>query len=145
MQGRLVPAQYFRDPADYDRYLENSNFLADVNNERADKNKAYAKNLAGLVRFVMYMFGEDTTMIPKETAWFEEVNGTVNTPLRGRKMYSEDWLGLKELDRNGGLKFIQIPGDHMQIGVDTLNKSMTEYFGPINKKFSNEESYSWEL
>jgi palmitoyl-protein thioesterase len=145
VQSRLVPAQYFRDPADYDRYLDNSNFLADVNNERADKNASYGKNLAGLVRFVMYMFGEDTTLIPKESSWFEEVNGTVTTPLRGGKLYNEDWLGLKELDRKGGLKFVQIPGEHMRISVDTLNKTMEENFGPMSKKFSVEEPYSGEL
>ncbi len=111
VQARLVPAQYFRDPAadNYDRYLEASNFLADINNERPIKNQRYKKNLASLTNLVLYMFENDTTVIPKETAWFEEVNGTEVTPLRARKLYADDWIGLRELDRNGGLKFLTTP------------------------------------
>ncbi|KAK8091182.1 Palmitoyl-protein thioesterase 1 [Apiospora phragmitis] len=136
VQGRLVPAQYFRNPADgLDRYLEASNFLADINNERLLKNKTYAENLAGLENFVMYMFDDDTTVMPKETAWFEE-----STPLRARKLYSEDWIGLRELDRKGGLKFETTPGDHMQLSDKVLNETFTEYFGPYGKKFRKDET-----
>ncbi|KAK7981561.1 alpha/beta-hydrolase [Apiospora saccharicola] len=138
VQGRLVPAQYFRDPADLDPYLEASNFLADINNERVLKNKTYAENLASLKNFVMYMFADDTTVMPKETAWFEEVNGTESTPLRARKLYSEDWIGLRELDRKGGLKFETTPGDHMQLSEKVLNETFSEYFGPYGKKFGKE-------
>lgn len=136
VQSRLVPAQYFRDPANnYDKYLESSNFLADINNERALKNQTYKKNLAKLVNFVMFAFDEDTTVIPRETAWFEEVNGTEVIPLRARKLYTEDWIGLRELDRNGGLKLRTCPGEHMQLSDELLNKTFTEFFGPNNKKF----------
>lgn len=136
VQSRLVPAQYFRDPANnYDKYLESSNFLADINNERALKNQTYKKNLAKLVNFVMFAFDEDTTVIPRETAWFEEVNGTEVIPLRARKLYTEDWIGLRELDRNGGLKLRTCPGEHMQLSDELLNKTFTEFFGPNNKQF----------
>ncbi|EOO01063.1 putative palmitoyl-protein thioesterase 1 protein [Phaeoacremonium minimum UCRPA7] len=138
VQNRLVPAQYYRDPLEYDQYLENSNFLADINNERVLKNVTYKENLAKLVNLVLYMFEEDTTVIPKETAWFEEVNGTEITPLRARKLYSEDWLGLRELDRKGGLKFRTTPGDHMQLSEKTLNDTFKEFFGPLKKTFSPE-------
>ncbi|ORY64862.1 palmitoyl-protein thioesterase 1 [Pseudomassariella vexata] len=135
VQNRLVPAQYFRDPADIDRYLEASNFLADINNERALKNETYKENIAKLENLAMYMFEDDTTVIPKETAWFEEVNGTEITPLRARQMYAEDWLGLRELDRKGGLSFRTTPGGHMQLGDDVLKAAFKEFLGPIGKKF----------
>jgi len=140
VQSRLVPAQYFRDPEDYDRYLENSNFLADINNERVLKNVSYSKNIAKLVNFAMFMFEDDTTVIPKETAWFEEVNGTEVTPLRARKIYSEDWLGLRELDRKGGLKFRTAPGDHMQLSGKLLSETFKEFYGPYGKTFSRDDS-----
>ncbi|KAI6353753.1 hypothetical protein MCOR25_008896 [Pyricularia grisea] len=136
VQSRLVPAQYFRDPANnYDKYLESSNFLADINNERVLKNQTYKKNLAKLVNFVMFAFAEDTTVIPRETAWFEEVNGTEVIPLRARKLYTEDWIGLRELDRNGGLKLRTCPGDHMQLSDELLNDTFSEFFGPNKKRF----------
>jgi palmitoyl-protein thioesterase len=132
VQSRLVPAQYFRDPEQYDKYLEHSNFLADINNEREGKNEVYKENIMKLDNFVMYMFEDDTTVIPKETAWFEEVNGTEITPLRARKLYAEDWLGLRALDRKGGLKFRTAPGDHMQLSEELLKEAFGDFFGPLN-------------
>ncbi|KAH8911262.1 alpha/beta-hydrolase [Coniochaeta sp. PMI_546] len=133
VQGRLVPAQYYRNPNadEYEKYLEHSNFLADINNERVLKNKTYVENLAKLENFVMYMFEDDTTVIPKESAWFEEVNGTEVTPLRARKLYREDWIGLRELDRKGGLRFRTTPGEHMQIDEEVLKETFKEYYGPL--------------
>ncbi|KAH7159716.1 palmitoyl protein thioesterase [Dactylonectria estremocensis] len=148
VQSRLVPAQYYRDPADFDSYLEHSNFLADINNERELKNTQYKENIAKLTNFVMYMFEDDTTAIPKESAWFEEVNGTEIIPLRARKLYQEDWIGLRELDRKGGLKFLSITGEHMQITEQVLNETIVDFFGPYKRTFSPDstgEVFSEEL
>lgn len=145
VQSHLVPAQYFRDPQQLDKYIEHSNFLADVNNERILKNETYAKNIANLDNFVMYMFEDDTVVVPKETAWFEEVNGTERIPLRARKMYEEDWLGLRELDRKGGLKFRTTPGEHMRLSDKVLTESFKEFFGPWGKKYSSEAATFNEL
>ncbi|XXG98308.1 hypothetical protein Hte_004631 [Hypoxylon texense] len=145
VQSRLVPAQYFRDPLDLGSYLEYSNFLADINNERVLKNETYAKNIANLENFVLYMFEDDTTVIPKETSWFEEVNGTETTPLRARSIYSEDWIGLKTLDRKGGLKFKTTPGEHMQLSDEVLEEAFTEFFGPFKKSSSNNDEAPSEL
>ncbi|KAI1457965.1 alpha/beta-hydrolase [Annulohypoxylon moriforme] len=145
LQSRLVPAQYFRDPADLDSYLENSNFLADINNERTVKNETYAKNIASLENFVMYLFDDDTTVIPKETGWFEEVNGTEVTPLRSRPIYTEDWIGLKALDKKGGLKFKTTPGNHMQLTDEVLEEAFGEFFGPFGKSATKDDQEIGEL
>ncbi|KAI1330868.1 palmitoyl-protein thioesterase 1 [Xylariaceae sp. FL0255] len=134
VQSRLVPAQYFRDPNDLDNYLEHSNFLADINNERETKNETYAKNIASLENLVLYLFEDDKTVIPKETGWFEEVKGDEVTPLRARAIYKEDWIGLRALDRKGGLKFKTAPGDHMQLTDQVLSTAFGEFFGPYDKK-----------
>lgn len=133
VQSRLVPAQYFRNPMDMDNYLQYSNFLADINNERAVKNKTYAENIAKLENFVMYLFEEDTTVIPKETGWFSEVNGTEVIPLNGRTLYTEDWIGLKALDKKGGLKFEVTEGPHMTLSDKLLSSVFKKYLGPERK------------
>lgn len=117
VQSHLVPAQYFRatnestgEPTD--EYLTYSNFLADINNERNIKNTTYATNLASLDTFVMYVFDEDTTVIPKESGWFAQTNissGEV-TRLQDRDIYKEDWIGLRKLDEKGGLVFKSTEG-----------------------------------
>ncbi|KAG5993401.1 hypothetical protein E4U54_003367 [Claviceps lovelessii] len=148
VQSRVVPAQYFRPPVagagedgsssgEYDSYLEHSNYLADVNNERTLKSERYKDNLARLDNLVLYMFENDTVSIPKESSWFGELSGTGRVvSLRDRDMYKEDWLGLKALDKKGGLKFRTVPGEHMQIPVEVLNDTMTEFLGPYKGRVS---------
>jgi len=133
VQSRLVPAQYFRDPNQYEEYLEYSNFLADINNEREVKNQKYKENLEKLERFVMYVFQDDDTVIPKETGWFAEVNGTEVTMLRDRAIYKEDWLGLKALDKKGALKFETTAGKHMSLSETLLKKVFKDNYGPYGK------------
>lgn len=137
-QSHVVPAQYFRDPTELDVYLEKSNFLADINNERELKNVKYKKNLQALNMFAMFMFDEDTVAIPKESALFAEVNATDGTvtPLQERRIYKEDWLGLKKLDDQGRLHFKSAPGQHMQLTEELLKKTFKEYFGPIEDEES---------
>ena len=141
VQGYLVPAQYYRitDPVTaepIEEYLENSNYLADINNERALKNTTYAIRLATLNKFVMYLFRDDTVAIPKESGWFAEVNGTDGTiiPLKNRTIYQEDWIGLKKLDEKGSLVFKELPGDHMRLEEDDLRDAFKTYLSPTGSK-----------
>jgi palmitoyl-protein thioesterase len=137
VQSHLVPAQYFKATNDTtgeptDEYLENSNFLADINNERKLKNTTYAKNLASLDNFVMYVFEDDETAIPKESGWFAYTNSTSGevTHLRNRTIYKEDWIGLKKLDEKGGLIFKTTEGGHMQLDDEVLTDVFKTYFSP---------------
>jgi palmitoyl-protein thioesterase len=139
VQSRLVPAQYFRDPLQYDNYLEYSNFLADINNERALKNQTYKENIEKLERFVLYKFANDTTVVPKDSCWFTEVNGTEVTELRERDMYKEDWLGLKTLDKKGVLKFETTEGGHMSLTGKLLQNVFKKYYGPFGRSFDDEK------
>ncbi|KAJ9605491.1 hypothetical protein H2200_010148 [Cladophialophora chaetospira] len=143
IQSRLVPAQYYRDTKDFDNYLQHSNYLADINNERILKNTSYANNLSQLERLVMILFDGDKTLIPKESAWFAEFNETENsiTPLRSRKIYQEDWIGLKQLDEKGGMKYVKLSGEHMQFSDKDLKKLAGIYFGPEGKTFDALEPF----
>ena len=143
MQNRVVPAQYFRDPEDLDAYLEHSAFLADINNERPGKrNRTYADNLAGLERFVMLMFEDDTTVVPKESAWFAELNRTTGerTLVEDRELYKQDWIGLKELGDRERLEFLTTPGRHMELSDELLTDLFKKYLGG---KVSGGKMESW--
>lgn len=143
VQGHLVPAQYFKavneetgEPTG--EYLANSNFIADINNERVLKNVTYAQNLAQLENFVMYVFENDTTVIPKETGWFAYTNLTSGevVELRDRDIYKEDWIGLKKLDEKGGLHFKTTKGEHMTLGKKVLNDVFGEWFAPPKESWT---------
>ncbi len=68
------PRNTITNPAEYEQYLEHSNVLAHINNERTAKNAEHKTNIIQLENLVMYTFEDGTTVIPKETAWFEEAN-----------------------------------------------------------------------
>lgn len=132
VQSKLVPAQYYRNPDDLENYLKSSNFLADINNERRVKNSTYKKNLKNLESFVMYMFKDDKTVVPKQSAWFGELDSATGAEvkLQDRVIYQEDWIGLRWLDERNRLKFPIIPGEHMQLDSEVLVDVFKKYFSP---------------
>lgn len=143
VQSHLVPAQYFKETNDTtgepsDAYLDNSAFLADINNERKLKNASYAKHLSALDNFVMYVFEDDTTVIPKESGWFAYTNATDGnvTHLRDRQIYKEDWIGLRKLDEKGGLHFKTTEGGHMNLGDKVLTEVFSTWFSTKSGSWS---------
>lgn len=147
-QDNVVPAQYYRqlDPetgAGSETYLNASHFLADINNERHEKTEVYKTRLSELSHFVMYVFENDTTAIPKESGWFADVLESTGddddgdreertvVPLRQRRIYTEDWIGLKALDEKGALAFPLIKdAGHMQLDEELLESAFRTYLGP---------------
>lgn len=131
-QSKLVPAQYYRNPDDLENYLKSSNFLADINNERKVKNITYKENMMKLERFVMYMFKDDKTVVPKQSAWFGELDSATGAviKLQDRQIYQEDWIGLRWLDERNKLEFLVTPGEHMQLDSEVLVEAFQKYFSP---------------
>ena len=137
-QSTLVPAQYYRTSEDLDNFLEHSNFLADINNERKQKADVYKARIAALERFVMIKFQEEDVIQPPESSWFADKNTTSGllTRLKERDLYKEDWLGLRRLDEAGGIIFRTTPGKHMQIQDGALEDAFRRYFAPATSSWT---------
>ena len=67
----IGPAGYYRDVNHLDAYRMKSLFLADLNNEKVNKNQVLKDRMLGLEKMVLVMFTKDTMILPKETAWFQ--------------------------------------------------------------------------
>ena len=67
-----------------DAYMSSCIFLPDINNEHAIKRKAYARNLASLDRLVLFRFSDDSTVVPRDSAWFSLYIGTELVPMKVR-------------------------------------------------------------
>ncbi|KAK9461624.1 Alpha/Beta hydrolase protein [Lipomyces oligophaga] len=150
-QNELTVAQYYRDPKRYEQYLEMSGFLADINNERPDKNETYACQIADLEKLVLYMFTEDTTVNPKESAWFADEDFETGDiiPLQERDLYKQDWIGLKSLAERGALEMLTLEGRHMNITNETVEFVARHYLGapstlavPVSSLSSAVETFS---
>ena len=130
-QDILVQAQYWHDPLDETTYRARSRFLADINNERRPRSAEYRDNLLNLENFVMVKFTEDTVVDPKETEWFEfYAPGQAQTilPLKESPIYKEDWIGLKELDESGRLRFLSSEGNHLRFTKEFLREEIVKPF-----------------
>ena len=68
--------QCLQEPRNLASYKANNIFLADINNDRDTKNPLYRENLVSLQKFVMFRFQHDTTVVPRDSAWFGWYNGS---------------------------------------------------------------------
>lgn len=121
MQENNIQAQYFRDINDYETYLEKSMFLKYVNNELF-KNLEYYEKMISLNRFVMVLFEKDETLVPKETAWFYDIDPDTGKliPFDQTDSYRYDLIGLKELNENRKIDFLKIDNYHLKMSEDDL-------------------------
>lgn len=92
------------------------------------------------------MFEKDQTVVPKESSWFGseapphedlrndhvqtplQVGNTSIIPMHQQPLYTEDWIGLRALDDNGGVVFKSCPGEHMQLD-DCWEDLVRSYIG----------------
>ena len=117
IQAKLVQAQYWHDPLDNDLYVSSSVFLADINNEGGGRNKTYAPNLKKLENFVMVKHNQDSMVEPRISEHFGFYipgSSTEKAPLSKTLLYTEDWIGLKAMDEEGKLVFMELDTDHLE-------------------------------
>jgi len=141
IQNNVIQAQYFKSVENYDEYLEKSIFLADINNERDEKNQDYKENMLSLNKFVMIKFSDDETVIPSTSPWFGWVNDFDEPiPFNETIAYKEDWLGLQSLDKDNKLDFLISPGVHMEINYDYFMEFVFPYLNePVEHNHFDDE------
>jgi palmitoyl-protein thioesterase len=131
VRSHVVQAQYFKDPANLMDYYDHNQFLLDINNDHPDPtkhNKTYAENMAQLHGFYMYIFEEDTVVVPKESGWFalhdakeQKIKFLTELPI-----YRLDRLGLRQLDKQGKLFFRKLPGQHLKLSNSFLTGELAD-------------------
>ncbi|KAL1354392.1 uncharacterized protein LOC130982929 [Arachis stenosperma] len=142
IQEHLAPSGYLKLPNAIPDYLEKCRFLPVLNNEIPSKrNFTYKERFSSLKNLVLIMFEQDTVLIPKETSWFGYYpDGEFNPvlPPQETKLYIEDWIGLRTLDKAGRVHFISVPGKHLGISVEDMKKHVVPYL----KDHSSKEDYT---
>uniref|UniRef100_A0A8C1CCP0 Palmitoyl-protein thioesterase 1 n=1 Tax=Cyprinus carpio carpio TaxID=630221 RepID=A0A8C1CCP0_CYPCA len=122
VQKHLVQAQYWHDPLNDDLYKKHSLFLADINQERV-VNETYKKNLMSLNKFVMVKFLQDTMWF----GFYKPGQAKELETLQESAIYTEDRLGLAEMDSAGKLVFLATDGDHLQFTREWFNDNLLPY------------------
>jgi len=137
VQNNVIQAQYFKSIENYEDYIEKSIFLADINNEREEKNQDYKNNMLSLNKFVMVKFEDDDMVVPSSSSWFGWIDDFDKLiPYNKTDAYKEDWLGLKTMDKEKKLVFLVSPGGHMQVDY---NYFVENVFHPYLNEVVDEE------
>ena len=76
-----------QDPYHYERYLSSSQFLADINNERPNKQAVYKTNMLSLQQLVLIRFSDDLLVVPRDSAWFGYWNGQQLQSMNQTQLY----------------------------------------------------------
>ncbi|XP_044142322.1 palmitoyl-protein thioesterase 1 [Bufo gargarizans] len=129
VQEHLVQAEYWHDPLNEDLYRNGSIFLADINQERG-VNESYKHNLQTLEKFVMVKFLKDTMVDPADSEWFgfyKPGQSKEIITLQESSLYTEDRLGLKEMDKAGKLVFLGADGNHLQFSEEWFNENILPF------------------
>ncbi|XP_043940741.1 palmitoyl-protein thioesterase 1 [Protopterus annectens] len=129
IQEHLVQAEYWHDPLNEELYRNNSLFLADINQE-VMVNESYKKNMLSLKKFVMVKFLQDSMVDPKDTEWFgfyKPGQSKETFTLQESPLYTEDRLGLKQMDKAGQLVFLSADGDHLQFSKEWFVENILPY------------------
>ena len=127
IQNGIGPAGYYRDNYHLKRYLEKSNFLADLNNEN-EYNENYYKRMSNLTSLVLIKFNNDTMIYPPETAWFQSLDDNDNLITLSRsEFYVKDLIGIKKLNESGAIRFISLDGEHLSFTNEDLYDYAFDY------------------
>jgi palmitoyl-protein thioesterase len=97
-------------------YRKISVFLADINQERTF-NEQYKTNLLKIRNLVLVKFLKDTVVIPRESehfAFYADDDTSKIIPLQESPLYINDLLGLKTMDQQSRIKFLEADGDHLR-------------------------------
>ncbi|RWS02897.1 palmitoyl-protein thioesterase 1-like protein [Dinothrombium tinctorium] len=127
VQRHVVQAQYWHSPVEEEEYVKKSLFLADINNERLPRKQIYKERLLRLKSFVMVSFRDDTIVDPIITelfGYYKPNQAKIVQILQDTTLYTEDWLGLKELDESNRLKMYTVPGNHLHITMDWFDSEI---------------------
>jgi len=116
VQNHLVQAEYWHDPHKEAEYRKVSIFLADINQERTF-NEEYKTNLLKIRNLILVKFLRDTMVTPHESehfGFYAENDTTKIIPLHESLLYLNDTLGLKTMDEQSRIKFLESDTDHLQ-------------------------------
>lgn len=129
-QNKFAFTQFFRYRYSYTAYLQQNEFLRDLNNQKSI-NASYKSRIQALNRMVLIKNKLDTAIIPSNSPWFGywDTLGKVEIPVQNMNFYKSDFLGIKSLNDKKKISFIQFGGDHLSITYSEIET----YLIPILK------------
>lgn len=117
-QKNISCAGYWKDPFHYEKYLQNSEFLPLLNNEKIHENaQQYKNNIMALNTMVLVASLREQEIKPRQSSlfWFYQPGSdTIIETFDARYNAAHDPLGLWELNCQRKMQFLQVDCLHTQ-------------------------------
>ncbi|KRX10451.1 hypothetical protein PPERSA_08753 [Pseudocohnilembus persalinus] len=126
-QENIGPAGCYHDAKNYDKYLDGNKFLPQLNN-LVNYQEQYKKKIEDLEIMQLVQFLDDQAVDPPSSAWFYffDSNKKKVVPIQDQEIYKKNLIGLKSLNDNGLIEYVQLPGGHLEFDEDDIY----DYFVP---------------
>lgn len=120
----VAPASYFRYKKNYNGYSQHNDFMNNLNNEHGFYDENYRERFLQLENVMLIKTKEDKVITPKESSWFEfwDEKGERIVPLTESSFYINDNIGLRTLNEEGKVQFVEFEGGHVSYSDEELLK-----------------------
>ena len=130
MKNVLAPAAYFRYKFDQEYYNEHNTFLKMLNNENEIKDKEIYKRFSSLEKVKLIKSKSDSVIVPRESSWFMfyDTEGKNIVPLEESRFYKDDFIGLRKLNEEGKLTFVEFRDEHVIYNIVEYWEEIVDFF-----------------
>ena len=115
LQNNVGPSGYYKNTYDIDTYLNNNQFLKDLNNENGEKNPEYKERMLKLEKILLIVNENDELVDPITSGWFDyyEPNSKKLIYKKDSEFYLKDYIGIRELDEKDVISYSMFEGKHI--------------------------------
>ena len=130
LKDNIAPCGYYKYKYDQETYKKVNTFLKMLNNENLEKDEEIYRRFTSLEKVKLIKSREDTVITPRESSWFEfyDKEGKEIVPLEFSDFYLDDYIGLRKLNEEGKVEFVEFAEEHVLYNMKEYNVEIVEFF-----------------
>ena len=101
-----------------------------LNNENEPRDKEIYERFSSLEKVKLIKSLGDTVITPIDSSWFQfyDKEGNEIVPLKESYFYIDDYIGLRKLDEEGKVKFVEFQEEHVLYNMKEYSEEIVEFF-----------------
>ena len=130
-QDTIAPMGYLKYRNDRSYYDEHDDiFLKMLNNDYEVKDQKIIDRFSALEKVKLIKAKRDSVIVPRESSWFEfyDNKGENIIPLKESDFYINDYIGLRKLDEEGKVQFVEIDQEHVLYNMKEYREEIVQFF-----------------
>ena len=129
-QDTIAPMGYLKYRNDRSYYDEHDVFLKMLNNDYEVKDPEIIRRFTALEKAKFIKAKRDSVIVPRDSSWFEfyDYDGKTIVPLEESDFYINDYIGLRKLDEQGKVSFVEIDQEHVLYNMKEYRDEILQFF-----------------